>query len=102
MHAGEHDDVGIGVHRLTRQGQAVADDVGHRVEDLGCLVVVGQNDRVVFALERKDGLDVTGVEGPLHGRDVMPHAGVEIGQGQGRRHQRSSTDMAASYAQREH
>ena len=48
VHAGQHDDVSIGVHRLTRQRQAVADDVGHRVEDLGCLVVVGQNDRVVL------------------------------------------------------
>ena len=48
VHAGEHDHVGIGVHRLTRQRQAVADDVGHRVEDLRRLVVVGQDDRVVL------------------------------------------------------
>lgn len=39
MHAGEHDDICIDRHCLAGQRQAVADDTGQAVEDLGCLIV---------------------------------------------------------------
>ncbi len=44
--AGEHDHLGVDFHRLAGQRQAVADDVGHAMEDLRRLVVVRQDDGI--------------------------------------------------------
>ncbi len=80
MHARKHDDVGIDMHGLARERQAVADDVGHGLEDLGSLIVVRQDDGVAFALEAEDGLDVLSVSGPFVRQDVAAHALVEVRQ----------------------
>ena len=80
MDAGQHDHVGIGARRLARQRQAVADDVGDGVEDLGRLVVMRQDDRVALALEAQDRGDIVGQHRPFEGRDVPLHAPVEIGE----------------------
>ena len=50
--AGQHDHLGIDLHGFAGERQAVADDVGHAVEDLRRLVVVGEDDGVALALER--------------------------------------------------
>ena len=69
VHAGQHDHVGVGLRRLARQRQAVADDVGDAVEDLGRLVVVREDDGVAVALEVEDGVDVAGKARPFDRRD---------------------------------
>src|ERR1700704_1668441 len=69
MHTGEHDDVGIDGHRLARQSEAIAHDVGDTVKDLRRLVVVRQDHRVPLALQSEDGVDVVGEHRPLDGRD---------------------------------
>src|SRR5258708_39454990 len=82
MHAGEDDDFGVDLHRLARQRQAVADDVGDAVEDLRRLVVVGEDDGVARALQLEDGVDVAGEDWPLDRRDGVFSALIE-GRGAG-------------------
>jgi len=74
MDAGQDDHVGVGAHRLAGQRQAVADDVGNRVKDVGGLVVVGQDDRVALALQPEDRGNVVGQERPFDSRDKPLHA----------------------------
>lgn len=50
VHAGKHDDIRFGRHRLAGKRQAVADDVCDAVEDLRRLVVVRQDDGVSLLL----------------------------------------------------
>ena len=77
--AGQDDDARIDLHGLARQGQAVADDVGHAVEDLGRLVVVRQDHGIALALQRQDGIDILGEGRPFdRGNDTL-HAIVERG-----------------------
>ncbi len=77
MHAGEHDDIGVNARCLARQRQAVAYEVGDAVENLGRLVVMGEDNRIARALERKNGVDVAGEERPLDRRNDRLHALVE-------------------------
>ncbi len=77
VHAAEHDDLGVGLGRLARQGQRVAGQVGHAVEDLRGLVVVPEDHRPALPLEALDRLDVGGVERPLELRDHLPEALVD-------------------------
>ena len=65
MDAGQHDHVGIGARRLARQCQAVADDIGDRVEDVRGLIVVRQDDRVALALEPEDRGDIVGQDAAI-------------------------------------
>ena len=44
------DDIGLGTRGLARERQAVADDVGDRVENVRRLIVVRQDDRVALLL----------------------------------------------------
>ena len=53
MHAGQHDDVRFGRHRLAGERQAVADDIGDAVEDLRRLIIVRQDDGVSLPLQRR-------------------------------------------------
>ena len=79
MHAGQHDDIGVDLHRLAGERQAVADDVGDAVEDLRRHVVVAEDHRVAPALQRQDGVDVVGEHRPLHGRDECLHPVIQRG-----------------------
>ena len=83
MHAGQHDHVGIGARRLARQRQAVADDVGDGVEDVGGLVVVREDDRVPLPLQLEDRRDVLGQDRPFERRHVALDALIELGQRRG-------------------
>ena len=84
MDAGEHDNLGIGAHRLARQRQAVADDVGNGVVDVRRLIVMRQDDRVFLALELQDRSDVVRQDAPLEGWHMALDAAVELGQRQRR------------------
>ena len=57
MDAGQHNHLGVGRGRLAGKRQAVADDVRDRVENLGRLIVVRQDDGVALAFQRQDRLD---------------------------------------------
>jgi hypothetical protein len=70
MNPGEHDHIGIGARGFARQRQAVADDIGDSVENVGRLVVVRQNDGVALALELQDRGDVIGQDRPFEWRDI--------------------------------
>ena len=50
VHAAEDDDVGVGLGRLARETEGVADEIGD-VLHLGALVVVGEDDGVAVAGE---------------------------------------------------
>ena len=52
MHAGQHDHIGIHAHRLARQRQAVAHDIGDAMENFRRLVIMRQDHRVALALQR--------------------------------------------------
>ena len=84
MDAGQDDHLGVGLRRLARQGEAVADDVGDAVENVRRLVVVRQHDRVAFPLQPQDRGDIVGQDRPFEGRDVPRHAPVDLGQRHGR------------------
>ena len=63
MHAAERDHLGVGLRRLLREPERVADEVGH-VLDLGQLVVVREDhgaalggERAYLGLQRRDGLE---------------------------------------------
>ena len=83
MHAGQHDHISVGLRGLGRQRQTVADDVGHAVEDLRRLVVVGQDDRVPLPLQAVDLVHERSVEGPFHGGDHALHALIDRPRGLG-------------------
>ena len=51
MHAAERDHLGVGLRRLLREAERVADEVGH-VLHLGQLVVVREDDRAALGGER--------------------------------------------------
>ena len=74
MDAGEHDHRGIRPHRLARQRQAVADDVGDAMEDLRRLIVVREDDGVALALQGENCVDVRGEDRPFGQRDDAFHA----------------------------
>ena len=78
MHAGEHDHIGVGARRLARQRQAVADDIGDGVEDVGSLIVVRQDDRVAFLLQLENRRDVVGQDRPFEGRNVPLDAPIQL------------------------
>ena len=79
MHTCKHDDIGIDGHRLPGECQAVADDIGHAVEDFRGLIVVRQDDGVALAFQRQDGVDVAGEDRPFHRRNDTLHALVKGG-----------------------
>ena len=78
MDAGENDDIGLDMHRFARQSEAVADDIGHAVEDLRRLVIVRENDGVAAPLQREDRVDIVGKGGPFDRGNRMPHFRVEL------------------------
>ncbi len=82
MDAGEHDHVGVGARRLARKRQAVADDVGHGVEDVRGLVVVREDDRVPLTLQLENRRDVLGKDRPLELRHMLFDPMVELGERQ--------------------
>ena len=82
MDAGQDDHIGVGARRLARQCQAVADDVGDGVENVGRLVVVREDDGVALPLQPQDRIDVIGHHRPFEGRDVPLHTRVNLGQRQ--------------------
>ena len=51
--AGQDDHPGIGAHRLARERQAVAGDVGDAVENLRRLVIVREDDGVALAFSAR-------------------------------------------------
>ena len=53
VHAAEDDDVGVGLRRLAREAERIADEIGD-VLHFGALVVVRENDRVALARELLD------------------------------------------------
>ena len=65
----QDDDIGVALGRLARERQAVADHVGHTMEDLRRLVVVREDHRVALALELDDRLDVRREDRPLERRE---------------------------------
>ena len=85
MHPGEDDHVGVGARRLAGQRETVADDVADGVEDVGGLVVVRQDDRVLLALQLQDRGDVLGHDRPLEARHMALDPGIELGQRKRRR-----------------
>ena len=66
VHAGEADDVGLGLLGGLRELQGVADEVGH-VLHLAVLVVVREEHRVALALEAADFLLEVEVGGQIFG-----------------------------------
>ena len=58
MDARHDDDILFQILGLTGQSQTVPPDVGHAMEDFRCLIVMGKDDSVMFALQFKNGLDV--------------------------------------------
>ena len=77
MHAGEDDHIGLDMHRLARQRQAVADNVGDAMENLRRLVIMREHHRIAAALQRHDGVDIGGVEGPLDCRNGAAHPRIK-------------------------
>src|SRR5262245_8670792 len=77
MHPGDHNYTSFCLRRLTRQRQAVADDVGNAVKDLWCLIVVREDDGITVPLEVEDGGDITGKARPFDRRDDAPDALIE-------------------------
>ena len=67
MHTGEDDDLCIHLHRFPSECQAVADDVGRTVKNLRRHVIMRQDHRVTFALQRQDRLDVVDENRPFDG-----------------------------------
>ena len=67
MHAGLHDDAGLGAGGLPRELQGIATDIADAGEDLGRHVVVGEDHRVAFALEAVDRMDERREQRPLDG-----------------------------------
>jgi hypothetical protein len=69
------DHLGVGFHRLACQRQAVPDDIGDAMEDLGRLVVVREYDGVAVALEIENCIDIAGKGRPFdsryHGLDAL-------------------------------
>ncbi len=78
VNAGEHDDIGFDMHRLARQSETVADDVGHAVEDLGRLVVMREDDGVAVPLQREDRVDIACEGRPFDRGDRMTYFCVEL------------------------
>ncbi len=83
MDAREHDQVGVGALRLPGEAERVAEKVGH-VLDVGVLVVVGQDDRVLLLFEAGDlgeqverwiDLGVEKANGGVQNREVEHGAG---------------------------
>ena len=75
--ATQDDDVGVHPRRLPGEAEGIAPDVGDAVIDLGCLVVVRQDDSVAFPLPLGDGMDEGGVNRPLDLGDGGPEARAE-------------------------
>ncbi len=65
MHAGQHDDIGIGIDGLTRECERVARDVGDAVKDLWRHVVVRQDDGIALFLELIDRGDIGRMNRPF-------------------------------------
>jgi hypothetical protein len=79
VHAREHDHLGIDLHGLAGERQAVAHDIGHAVEDFRRLVIVGEDDGVPLALQRQDGVDIRREFRPFGWQDHRLHLVVELG-----------------------
>jgi hypothetical protein len=82
MDARQHNDIGLGTRGLARERQAVADDVGDRVENVRRLIVVRQDDRVALLFEFQDRSDVIGEDRPFEWRDMPLDLPVELGKRQ--------------------
>ena len=78
--AGEHDHIRIGACRLAGQCQAVTDDIGDGMENVGGLVVVREDDRIALLFELENRCDVIGQQGPFERRN-MPFELVDRAQG---------------------
>ena len=80
--AGQHDQSGVAVGGGLGQGQRIAGDVGHAVEDLRRLVAVGHDHRAALALEAGDGVDPRQVQRPFQtgqqGFEPGPEFGVAL------------------------
>ena len=77
MHAGQNDDVGLGLDGPARERQRVADDIGDAMEDLRRLVVMRQDHRVALLLQAVDGVHIGRVERPFDFGDHGPDALVD-------------------------
>ena len=51
MHAGHHDDIGIDLGSFAGECQRVANNIRYAVENFRCLVIMGQNDRILFRFQ---------------------------------------------------
>ncbi len=64
MHTGQHDHIGIDFRSLARQGKAVADDIGHAMEDFRGLVIMRQNDGIALFFNSR--IAATSLSKPSH------------------------------------
>ena len=65
MDSGEDDDIGIGFFRHLRQGKGIAAQIADAMENFRRHVVMGQDYRVAFLLERVDGRHIGRVNRPF-------------------------------------
>ncbi len=80
MDTRQHDDISLGTRGLARERQAVADDVGDRVENVRGLIVVRQDDSVALLFEFQDRSDVIGEDRPwLSSRTLIKSVCAQIG-----------------------
>ena len=79
MHAGLHDDAGLGAGGFPGELQGIATDIADAGEDLGRHVVVGEDDRVAFALEAVDRVDERREQRPLNGGHAVADPLVKRG-----------------------
>src|SRR5207237_4538161 len=73
------DDVGVDLHRLAGELQAVADEIGDAILDFRSLIIVREDDGVALLLERVHRLHIGRKERPFDGGNDILHAGIERG-----------------------
>ena len=65
VNACQYDNVGIGIHCTLRQGERITRYIGDAVENLRCLVVVCEDNGILFLLQLIDRRNVRGMHRPF-------------------------------------
>jgi hypothetical protein len=69
MHAGHNNYICVDIHCFAGEGETIANYIGHAVENFGCLIIMGEYNRISLSFEREDGFNISNEARPQDWRN---------------------------------